>query len=165
MVVVPVRVVPGPALCHLLRGQTKEEEVLFAGFLRIPITSVFMVIEVSGSYSAILPVMVSNMIAYLISRRYSPVPLFDMLARQDGIILPSLEDLREQALLEGGPSAGRLVANEEMRLLAVTEQLRLVTGLGLVRLYDLPVRRDDVARRQFRNRRLIIGRNVQKSGS
>jgi chloride channel protein, CIC family len=72
---------------------------LFAGFLRIPITSVFMVIEVSGSYSAVLPVMVSNMIAYLISRQYQPTPLFDLLARQDGIILPSLEDLREQAVL------------------------------------------------------------------
>jgi len=72
---------------------------LFAGFLRIPITSVFMVIEVSGSYSAILPVMVSNTIAYLISRQYQRTSLFDMLARQDGIVLPSLEELREQSVL------------------------------------------------------------------
>jgi CIC family chloride channel protein len=72
---------------------------LFAGFLRIPITSVFMVIEVSGSYSAILPVMVSNTIAYLISRQYQRTSLFDMLARQDGIVLPSLEELREKSIL------------------------------------------------------------------
>lgn len=69
---------------------------LFGGFLRVPITSVFMVIELSGSYSAALPVMVSSLIAYLISRQYQEVGLFDMLTRQDGLILPSLEERREQ---------------------------------------------------------------------
>ena len=72
---------------------------LFAGFLRIPITSVFMVIEVSGNYSAILPVMISNGIAYLISRHYQSVPLFDMLSRQDGVVLPSVEEQRDRVSL------------------------------------------------------------------
>jgi CIC family chloride channel protein len=72
---------------------------LFAGFLRTPITSVFMVVEVSGSYSAILPVMISNTIAYLISRRYQPTPLFDLLAQQEGMTLPSMEERREQRIL------------------------------------------------------------------
>ncbi len=43
----------------------------FAGFLRVPITSVFMVVETTGSYSIVLPVMISNTIAYLISRKLS----------------------------------------------------------------------------------------------
>jgi CIC family chloride channel protein len=68
---------------------------LFAGFLRTPITSVFMVIELSGNYTAILPVIISTMIAYGISRAYQKVPLFDLLARQDGIVLPSIEERRE----------------------------------------------------------------------
>jgi CIC family chloride channel protein len=72
---------------------------LFAGFLRTPITSVFMVVEISGNYSIILPVMISNTIAYLISRRYQKVPLFDLLSRQEGIELPSLEEQREQPVL------------------------------------------------------------------
>ncbi|MDE3168608.1 MAG: chloride channel protein [Acidobacteriota bacterium] len=69
---------------------------LFGGFLRVPITSVFMVIEVSGSYSAALPVMVSSLIAYFIARRFQETALFDMLTRQDGLILPSIEERREQ---------------------------------------------------------------------
>lgn len=69
---------------------------LFGGFLRVPITSVFMVIEVSGSYSAALPVMISSLIAYLIARRFQHTALFDMLTRQDGLILPSIEERREQ---------------------------------------------------------------------
>ncbi len=72
---------------------------LFAGFLRVPMTSVFMVLELSGNYSIIVPVMISNTIAYLITRRYAPVPLFDMLSRQDGVDLPSMEEEREAAVL------------------------------------------------------------------
>jgi CIC family chloride channel protein len=71
----------------------------FAGFLRVPITSVFMVLETTGSYSIVLPVMITNTIAYLISRSYQDVPLFDMLAHQDGLELPSMEELREQVTL------------------------------------------------------------------
>jgi CIC family chloride channel protein len=73
--------------------------VFFAGFLRTPITSVFMVIEVSGSYTAILPIMIANLVAYLISRTYQKVSLFDLLARQDGVVLPSIEEQREQVPL------------------------------------------------------------------
>jgi CIC family chloride channel protein len=68
---------------------------LFAGFLRTPITSVFLVIELAGNYTAILPVIISTMIAYGISRAYQKDPLFDVLARQDGIVLPSIEERRE----------------------------------------------------------------------
>jgi len=71
----------------------------FAGFLRVPITSVFMVVETSGNYSIILPVMISNMIAYLISRKYQDVALFDLLAKQDNLELPSMEEQREQIVL------------------------------------------------------------------
>lgn len=72
---------------------------LFAGFLRTPITSVFMVIELSGNYTAILPVIISTMIAYVISRSYQKVPLFDLLARQEGLVLPSVEKRREMMAL------------------------------------------------------------------
>jgi chloride channel protein, CIC family len=72
---------------------------LFAGFLRTPITSVFMVIELSGNYTAILPVIISTMIAYVISRSYQKVPLFDLLARQEGLVLPSIEERREMMAL------------------------------------------------------------------
>ena len=71
----------------------------FAGFLRVPITSVFMVIETTGNYSIVLPVMISNAIAYLISRKYQAVSLFDLLARQDDLELPSIEEQREQTVL------------------------------------------------------------------
>jgi chloride channel protein, CIC family len=73
--------------------------VLFAGFLRAPITSIFMVLEVSGDYTIILAVLVANMFAYLISRRLQPVPALEQITRQDGLYLPALEEEREQEIL------------------------------------------------------------------
>ena len=72
---------------------------LFAGILRAPMTSVFMILEVSGNYSIIVPVILSNAIAYFISRTFQPTPIFDLLSRQDGLDLPSLEEEREVPLL------------------------------------------------------------------
>jgi len=72
---------------------------LFAGFLRAPMTSVFMVLEVSGNYSIIVPVIVANTIAYVISRGLQPIAIFDLLTRQDGLELPSMEEQREEGIL------------------------------------------------------------------
>lgn len=74
--------------------------VLFAGFLRAPMTSVFMVLEVSGNYSVILPVIVANTFAYVISRSLQPTAIFDLLTREDGLHLPSMEEQREETALK-----------------------------------------------------------------
>jgi len=110
---------------------------LFAGFLRVPFTSVFMVLEVSGNYSIILPVIISNTIAYVISRRYQPVPLFDMLSRQDGINLPSMEEQREEATLRiedaMRPPAGPVLDGEELAGVAVAKAEASAQTFFLVR--------------------------------
>ena len=71
----------------------------FAGVFRAPMTSIFMVFETSASYVIILPVMVANTIAYFISRSLHPVPFFTMLARQEGVDLPSAEEFRAVELM------------------------------------------------------------------
>jgi chloride channel protein, CIC family len=71
--------------------------VLFAAFLRAPLTSVFMVLEVSGNYTIVLPVILANTIAYLISRLIQPVPILEQFTHQDGLNLPSMEEQREES--------------------------------------------------------------------
>ena len=68
---------------------------LFAGVFRAPMTSVFMVFEVSASYVIILPVMIANTIAYLIARKMQRVPFFEMHAAEEGLEMPSTEEQRE----------------------------------------------------------------------
>ncbi|HUK36399.1 MAG TPA: chloride channel protein [Vicinamibacterales bacterium] len=90
--------VTGPTGAYALVGMG----TMFAGILRAPMTSVFMVVEVSGNYSIILPVMISNTIAYLVSRRFQHSGLFDLLSRQDGTELPSMEEEREAEITSVG---------------------------------------------------------------
>ncbi len=73
--------------------------VLFAAFLRAPLTSVFMVLEVSGNYSIVLPVILANTIAYVISRVLQPIPILEQFTHQDGLDLPSMEEVREESNL------------------------------------------------------------------
>ncbi len=73
--------------------------VLFAAFLRAPLTSVFMVLEVSGNYSIVLPVILANTLAYLLARSLQPVPIFEVFTQQDGLELPSMEEQREERVL------------------------------------------------------------------
>jgi CIC family chloride channel protein len=62
-----------------------------------------------------VPVMISNTIAYLISRQYQRSSLFDMLSQQDGIDLPSIEEQREQAVLRVENAMQRVAGNPEQR--------------------------------------------------
>jgi CIC family chloride channel protein len=84
----------GPVGAYALVGMG----TLFAGILRAPLTSVFMIVEVSGNYSIVLPLMISNSIAYVISRRFQRVPIFEVLSHQDGVVMPSMEEAREAQL-------------------------------------------------------------------
>ncbi|MBV9267085.1 MAG: chloride channel protein [Acidobacteriaceae bacterium] len=79
-----------PAEAYMLVGMG----IFFAGVFRAPITSIFLVFEVSASYVIILPVMIANMISYFVSRRLHQVPFFKMLAQLEGVNLPSAEEKR-----------------------------------------------------------------------
>jgi CIC family chloride channel protein len=61
----------------------------FAGIVRTPLTSVIMIFETTRDYTIIVPLMISNMIAFYISQRLQHEPIYEALARQDGIHLPT----------------------------------------------------------------------------
>jgi CIC family chloride channel protein len=60
---------------------------LFAGILRAPMTSVFMIFEITQDYQILVPLMVANLLAFTISRRLQPTPIYHALLAQDGIRL------------------------------------------------------------------------------
>ncbi|HEV2444722.1 MAG TPA: chloride channel protein, partial [Candidatus Sulfopaludibacter sp.] len=148
-------VITSPASAYVLVGMG----TFFAGVFRAPMTSIFMVFEVSASYVIILPVMVANTISYFISRRLHPVPFFTMLSRLEGIDLPSAEEYRsielrrvEDAMRPApeGPSlsyAPRIYPDvpldAAMRLLAEHDILRVCSRadksrvIGVVSLEDV----------------------------
>jgi chloride channel protein, CIC family len=62
---------------------------LFAGIIRAPMTSVLMIFETTQDYEVIVPLMISNLVSFFISSRLQPDPIYEALAYQDGIHLPS----------------------------------------------------------------------------
>jgi CIC family chloride channel protein len=78
---------------------------VFAGIIRAPITSVLIIVEMTGGYTLILPLMIANMLAYGIARHYRPTPIYEALLEQDGIRLHegTVADRREELSLRQVP--------------------------------------------------------------
>jgi len=68
----------------------------FAGVVRTPLTSVIMIFEITRDYTIIVPLMISNMIAFFISQKLQPEPIYEALSHQEGIHLPTAQS-RSQA--------------------------------------------------------------------
>jgi CIC family chloride channel protein len=64
---------------------------VFAGIVRAPMTSVLMIFEMTQDYAVIVPLMISNLVSLFISSRLQRQPIYEALAVQDGIHLPTAE--------------------------------------------------------------------------
>ena len=70
----------------------------FAGIIRVPLTSVIMVFEITRDYSIIVPLMIANLISYFLSSRLQEEPIYEALLHQDGLHLPLGAKAREALL-------------------------------------------------------------------
>ena len=68
----------------------------FAAVIRCPLTSVLIIFEMTNNYSLILPLMIGNVLAYMISVKLLQVPIYDALLLQDGVSLKKLPAYRGQ---------------------------------------------------------------------
>jgi CIC family chloride channel protein len=97
---------------------------VFSGIVRAPITSVLIIIEMTGGYSLILPLMIANMSAYVIARQRRPVPIYEALLVQDGV---HLHDRGLMDVLEG-VRLDRIVHQEPFRSFVPTTRADELTG-------------------------------------
>jgi chloride channel protein, CIC family len=63
----------------------------FAGVVRAPMTSVLMIFETTRDYAVIVPLMISNLVSYFIASKFQKKGIYEILAEQDGIHLPTAE--------------------------------------------------------------------------
>jgi chloride channel protein, CIC family len=89
----------------------------FAGIVRTPLTSVIMIFEMTRDYAIIVPLMISNMISFMISRRLQPEPIYEALALQEGVYLPTGESREELSGDEVGEVMSTL--SDEAPLLSI----------------------------------------------
>jgi chloride channel protein, CIC family len=69
----------------------------FAGIVRAPMTSVLMIFEITRDYAVIVPLMISNLVSFFISSRFQREPIYEVLAHQDGIHLPTTRSRIQQS--------------------------------------------------------------------
>jgi CIC family chloride channel protein len=60
---------------------------VFAAVIRVPITSILLIFEMTYNYEIILPLMIANAIAYTVASRLSPLSIYESFMFQDGIHL------------------------------------------------------------------------------
>jgi CIC family chloride channel protein len=90
---------------------------VFAGTIRAPITSILIIVEMTRGYDLILPLMIANMTAYVLARRFRPVQIYEALLAQDGLSIhaedsePARESLPIARLLPELPSFVSLAPN------------------------------------------------------
>jgi CIC family chloride channel protein len=63
----------------------------FAGVVRAPMTSVVMIFEITRDYAVIVPLMISNLVSYFIASKLQKKAIYEVLAEQDGVHLPTAE--------------------------------------------------------------------------
>jgi CIC family chloride channel protein len=93
-------------------------------------TSVFMIFEITQDYQIIVPLMVANLLSFVISRHYQPIPVYEALLRQDGIHLPAV------AARDGTGWTARDVMNVDPPFLAANSSID--SALEAMRTYDRP---------------------------
>jgi chloride channel protein, CIC family len=64
---------------------------VFAGVVRAPMTSVLMIFEMTQDYAVIVPLMIANLVSLFVASRLQHDPIYEALAVQDGIHLPTAE--------------------------------------------------------------------------
>src|SRR5438046_3534425 len=71
---------------------------VFAGIVRAPMTSVLMIFEMTQDYAVIVPLMIANLVSLFVASRLQHEPIYEALAVQDGIHLPSAESRQRSGM-------------------------------------------------------------------
>jgi CIC family chloride channel protein len=123
---------------------------VFAGIVRAPMTSVLMIFEMTQDYAVIVPLMIANLVSLYIASRLQREPIYEALAVQDGIHLPTAETRQRRGkrqvvrvmqtasqLLPAGitlQEALERVRSSEFRTWLVTDRRGVVGVINLSRL-------------------------------
>src|SRR5579864_8368760 len=82
---------------------------VFAGIVRAPMTSVLMIFEMTQDYAVIVPLMIANLVSLFIASRLQHEPIYEALAVQDGIHLPTRERSSQHRVASIMKAAGQLL--------------------------------------------------------
>ncbi len=122
----------------------------FAGIVRAPMTSVLMIFEMTQDYAVIVPLMIANLVSLFIASRLQHEPIYEALAVQDGIHLPTAKTRQrygQRQVIRVMQTASQLlpaeitvrealerVRSSEVRTWLVTDRRGVIGVINLARL-------------------------------
>lgn len=113
----------------------------FAAVIRAPMTSVLIVFELTRDYNIILPLMIANGAAYLISTQIQDGSVYEMISEQDGIHLPTHEDneVLETLHVEDAMVSDVITLEANLTVLQASELIKdsNISGFPVVRKNEL----------------------------
>ena len=121
---------------------------VFAGIVRAPMTSVVMIFEMTQDYAVIVPLMISNLVSLFIASGLQRQPIYEALAVQDGIHLPTIatrqrpsrHQVRQIMRTATDLLPGEITVAEALQRVE-TSQLRswlVMDGRGVIGVVNLP---------------------------
>lgn len=147
----------GIASATLLPGLVSSPEsfsvigmaALFAAVVRAPLTGIVLVLEMTGDYKQLLPLLSASMVAYIVAERLHVKPIYDALLACDleKTSLPAVAAPSEPILLEFVVQEDSSMDGAQIRALGLPEKCLLVTisreGRDLVPNGDTVLRAGD----------------------
>jgi CIC family chloride channel protein len=103
---------------------------MFTAIVRAPLTGIMLIIEMTGSYSQMLPLLVSSFAAYAVAEYMKDLPIYESLMRRDLHHTNIANQLEQPAVLEFIVQAGAPFIGMQVR------DLGLPPGCILVRCAD-----------------------------
>ncbi|PIK14620.1 chloride channel protein [Halobacteriovorax sp. JY17] len=98
----------------------------FAVVIRAPFTSILMVFELTRDYNIMLPLMIANITAYVISAKIEHKSIYEKISEQDGIHLPSHDDneILESLTVEDAMEHNVISLNSSLTLIEAYKGIR-----------------------------------------
>jgi chloride channel protein, CIC family len=101
---------------------------VFAGIVRAPMTSVLMIFEMTQDYAVIVPLMIANMVSLFIASQLQHEPIYEALAVQDGVHLPTAKTRQRygqrQVMTVMQPASGNEALPGEITVQEAMERVR-----------------------------------------
>jgi CIC family chloride channel protein len=123
---------------------------VFAGVVRAPMTSVLIIFEMTQDYAVIVPLMIANLVSLFVAALIQHEPIYEALAVQDGIHLPTAATRQRLGQRQAGSimrAASQLLSAEitvgealvrvsasEFSTWPVTDQRGVIGVIGVARL-------------------------------
>jgi CIC family chloride channel protein len=99
----------------------------FTAIVRAPLTGIVLIIEMTGNYAQMLPLLVACFCAYVVAEAMKELPIYENLLERDLARGGTMPDLKEPMVLEMEVEPGSLFEGKEVRELGLPPGCILIT--------------------------------------